>query len=177
MLYAHALNESMAGGEAMPVAENVTKRMWNRTFYGELCCFTVCSTPLMLCDFQQCVRLCPRDLCCSFLLGCLLLLLLCFGVACHSVVWWYCLQLWIEAHRLSVSSVFSVVNYVVLFWMLSRNDLMFKPELERSRLRGQKSFQDFVQLMFQAWSFFNKFFTSPFSTAQMHHLGFPNVKK
>lgn len=34
MLYAHALNESMAGGYSMPVAENVTKRMWNRTFYG-----------------------------------------------------------------------------------------------------------------------------------------------
>ncbi|XP_041962871.1 atrial natriuretic peptide receptor 1 [Alosa sapidissima] len=35
MLYAHALNESMAGGEGMmPVAENITKRMWNRTFHG-----------------------------------------------------------------------------------------------------------------------------------------------
>ncbi|KAL2084551.1 hypothetical protein ACEWY4_020069 [Coilia grayii] len=34
MLYAQALNESMAGGEDMPVGEKVTKRMWNRTYYG-----------------------------------------------------------------------------------------------------------------------------------------------
>lgn len=38
MLYAQALNESMTGGEDMPLAENVTKRMWNRTFHGEFCC-------------------------------------------------------------------------------------------------------------------------------------------
>uniref|UniRef100_A0AAY4CY16 Guanylate cyclase n=1 Tax=Denticeps clupeoides TaxID=299321 RepID=A0AAY4CY16_9TELE len=36
MLYAHALNETMAPGEGRPPGEIVTKRMWNRTHDGEL---------------------------------------------------------------------------------------------------------------------------------------------
>ncbi|KAJ8398494.1 hypothetical protein AAFF_G00427490 [Aldrovandia affinis] len=34
MLYTHALNETMAGEEGMPSGRAVTKRMWNRTYYG-----------------------------------------------------------------------------------------------------------------------------------------------
>ncbi|KAG5856481.1 hypothetical protein ANANG_G00008400 [Anguilla anguilla] len=34
MLYSHALNETMAGEEGMPPGTAVTKRMWNRTYYG-----------------------------------------------------------------------------------------------------------------------------------------------
>lgn len=35
MLYAHALNESLAENQGRRSKESVTKRMWNRTYYGE----------------------------------------------------------------------------------------------------------------------------------------------
>lgn len=35
MLYAHALNESLADSQGRLSREGVTKRMWNRTYYGE----------------------------------------------------------------------------------------------------------------------------------------------
>uniref|UniRef100_A0A8C1QF93 guanylate cyclase n=1 Tax=Cyprinus carpio TaxID=7962 RepID=A0A8C1QF93_CYPCA len=35
MLYCSALNESLAEGDGRPLGESVTKRMWNRTYYGE----------------------------------------------------------------------------------------------------------------------------------------------
>uniref|UniRef100_A0A8C2HNQ6 Guanylate cyclase n=1 Tax=Cyprinus carpio TaxID=7962 RepID=A0A8C2HNQ6_CYPCA len=34
MLYCSALNESLAEGDGRPLGESVTKRMWNRTYYG-----------------------------------------------------------------------------------------------------------------------------------------------
>nr|XP_055066153.1 atrial natriuretic peptide receptor 1 [Misgurnus anguillicaudatus]XP_055066154.1 atrial natriuretic peptide receptor 1 [Misgurnus anguillicaudatus] len=34
MLYCHALNESLSEGHGRPSGESVTKRMWNRTYYG-----------------------------------------------------------------------------------------------------------------------------------------------
>uniref|UniRef100_A0A8C1JPI7 guanylate cyclase n=1 Tax=Cyprinus carpio TaxID=7962 RepID=A0A8C1JPI7_CYPCA len=35
MLYCSALNESLAEGDGRPLGESVTKRMWNRTYYGD----------------------------------------------------------------------------------------------------------------------------------------------
>uniref|UniRef100_A0A672QL09 Guanylate cyclase n=1 Tax=Sinocyclocheilus grahami TaxID=75366 RepID=A0A672QL09_SINGR len=35
MLYCSALNDSLAEGHGRPSGESVTKRMWNRTYYGE----------------------------------------------------------------------------------------------------------------------------------------------
>ncbi|TNN27504.1 Atrial natriuretic peptide receptor 2 [Liparis tanakae] len=35
MLYAHALNETMAESAGRPPGADVTKRMWNRTFHGQ----------------------------------------------------------------------------------------------------------------------------------------------
>ncbi|XP_036439440.1 atrial natriuretic peptide receptor 1 isoform X2 [Colossoma macropomum] len=34
MLYVHALNESLAESQGRPSSESITKRMWNRTYYG-----------------------------------------------------------------------------------------------------------------------------------------------
>uniref|UniRef100_A0AAR2K879 Guanylate cyclase n=1 Tax=Pygocentrus nattereri TaxID=42514 RepID=A0AAR2K879_PYGNA len=34
MLYVHALNESLAESHGRPSSESITKRMWNRTYYG-----------------------------------------------------------------------------------------------------------------------------------------------
>lgn len=35
MLYAHALNETLAESQGQLSRESVTKKMWNRTYYGE----------------------------------------------------------------------------------------------------------------------------------------------
>lgn len=52
MLYAHALNESLAESQGQLSRESITKRMWNRTYYGKPL-HDNCRIPVEICSLTK----------------------------------------------------------------------------------------------------------------------------